>query len=261
MSKALTGIKDIDFKILIPLTNIELAQIFQLNKYLYRLSFHESFWRERTIYFFVVKEGVFTDVRQLDKFRNNRKWKKYYKFLTKIINSYIKYSVHDLDIADTEDEEMIFQTFNDNGNTIKELLKSKDYKAVDEFLDTHVMYSAESESVNIFMEADPEGLEFLLSRSVTDYRIVPNLYTFMRVWSDHNNNYKILLKYMVVNAVLKEIFSYYVLPTLFGELSYILQQPGIKLETILPLLEDGRLRTECINLLKTKAEELCKIIL
>ena len=257
MSKALTGIKDVDFKILLPLTNRDLAQMFQLNKYLYQLSKHESFWRERTIYFFVTIEGVFNNVQQLDKFRNNRKWKKYYKFLMKSVNSYIKYSVHDFDIADTEDEEMIFQRFENNGIIVKQLLKNKNYKVVDEFLDTHFIYSPMAE----IFEANEEALEYLLSRSITDYRFIPKLYEFMRLWSEYNNNYKILLKYMNVNDVLEEILSYCVNPRLSGELLYILQQPGIKLETILSLLEDRRLREETVELLKAKAKELSKTII
>lgn len=203
--RILTGIKDIDLKIIAELNDYELGKVCSVNKYIKSLCNDNNFWRNRAINFFIIKEHAFENFSQLNNFRGEKSWKDYYKYLRQFVNSYINGKVNAAS-STPQDLRQIIYRFISNSDEMILLLDAKKYKQLDQFLDTHYLISPANAA--IYVSADEEQTEYLFNRSRFDKRFSPYISKIaLDIFTDDDYKYKILLNYVDPNWLLELLFN------------------------------------------------------
>jgi hypothetical protein len=249
--KTLTGIKDVDLKIISELDDYELGKVCSVNKYVHSLCKDENFWRNRTINLFITSEHVFKNVEKLNKFKGDRTWKNYYSYLLKYANSVIRGGADHFTKPRTKDLLLILQTFISNGDKLVILLDSNKYKELDEFLNNHLFVSPAHSYIYIY--ANEEQILYLLNRSRFDKRFDPNNpKIFIPLLQSHGDSYKFLLKYIDINFMLEIILSSPGTRAYLDKIRVLLNDPRITLQTLWKLKNNPRVSPKLlpdINLL------------
>lgn len=169
---ALTGIKDVDMKIVNMLDDYELGKVCQANKYINNeICNSQTFWRNRVLNKFGPYLGDADFIRKNYMERNLEikydNWKDYYKYLMKVFETepYItlKFSVG-------QDVGKVAKIMDDNNDKLIQLHKTGTVKEVDDFLNQNFLVSYRPA---LFINYRPDLLRYYLQRTKTDIRFFP----------------------------------------------------------------------------------------
>lgn len=253
--RVLTGIKDVDLKIISSLNDYELGKVCSVNKYVNELCANENFWRNRTVDFFITKEKVYENLSQLNEFRGEKTWKKYYSYLQKFVSSFIRGDVNAHETRPQDLREIILK-FIANGDKMILLIDANKYEELDDFLNTHYLVSPAYSA--IYIASNKEQTAYLFNRSRFDKRFDPYIPKIaLQIFTDYGDNFKILLNYVNPNWLLEIIFS-----TAGSHRRYIdriqevLSHPLVTKETLQKFVEDPKVPVKVLPFIKFRLIDL-----
>lgn len=177
MSKTLTGIRDVDMKIVNMLNDFELGKVCQANKYINEeICKNQNFWRNRVLDRFGKYLGDGPTIKEKYLERNIKipygNWESYYKYLLTVF----KYRVYDIIVSTLghplyQDLQLLARVMYDN---TQKLIKMQEdgasVKEIDEFLNNNFLIDY---TVAILINYRPDLLKYYLERSKTDIRFFP----------------------------------------------------------------------------------------
>ena len=164
----LTGIKDVDMKIVNMLDDYELGKVCQANKYINKeICNSQTFWRNRVLNKFGPYLGDADFIRKIYMERNlgYEDWEHYYKYLMKVFeeeNGYFQ--------GRGTDAAKLGIIIRENTNKLIELQKTGTIKQVDDFLNQNFLVNY---LAALFINYRPDLLKYYLQRSKTDVRFFP----------------------------------------------------------------------------------------